>query len=695
MLSNVLFSHEPIGIIGGQGNAPYAALLYENGSLVTVQGLPPTGLTYRVGMNSSGLGLIGGTNGVNAYAAFVTPGGILEPIPGLLAPGEIYTVAINNEGIGVVGGGHLATLTPYGAVVFSEGMTFPFTGLPANGLLYGVAINQFGDIIIGGVGPANSAYAALTSIDGSVTPLTGLPATGAIFWVSTNNNNMRFIGGKDNTNVYAAFVTPENTVVPINNLPPGQNYSVSINAVGSAIMGGTSLSLPYAALVATDGAVKTINGLPQSNGIIYNVSLNDSGTGLIAGFSADRPYGAFVAPDGTLTPLKDLPTGTGFLDGLALHPAGIGLVGGVSSGEPFAALAAPNGQLTFLEGLPLTGEINSTAFSMLDKLVPKSIGPFDSFANTQFSLTKVLTQHTIFQYKIFAENPCHSQTDYSLWLAPFANVTLSKGAHAIPTYANQIGGVLLGVDYNGFQDLVIGGGASYTQNHVHYHHSHTSNSAITHESIFCYASWNRPFLFVNAALWTGLFQTSHKRHSFPGITSKAHLNSWNLSPHIEISSPFLVTLFKNCPGGPIDYVIDPFVSLDWVYNRQDRYREHGSSGFNIRLNDQNLSIFRTELGLRYFATHQYECGLLVVEEKLSYVNKTPTQKGARTASFVGAHSQFDVITLNPSTQNLVSYQIHTEFIPCNQDIYASFDYQGEFGKRFQSHLFTLTFGSNF
>ena len=114
------------------------------------------------------------------------------------------------------------------------------------------------------------------------------------------------------------------------------------------------------------------------------------------------------------------------------------------------------------------------------------------------------------------------------------------------------------------------------------------------------------------------------------------------------------------------------------------------------LNKQYASIFRSEMGLRFYETLQYGWGRLIMEEKISYVNRTPLQKGKSTASFIGAASSFEVETLNPSTQNLGSIQMHLEYLPSfSKDLYASFDYQGGFGASFQSHMLTLTLGKNF
>lgn len=681
---------DPRAILGGQGPAPYAAFLQADGSIVKLNGLPPSGLTYRVAVNPAGQGIIGGTSGLDAYAALVAPNGVLSPIAGLIAPGEIYTVAINKSGNGIIGGGHLNTNVPFAALVAKNGIATSLN-VPSSGLIYSVAIDSSGAGILGGIGPLNSAYASLVSPNGAVTPLSGLPATGGIFWVAANDSKTRFIGGQDSTSVYAAFIEPSGSVVPVAGLPPGLNYSVALNAAGKAIMGGTSLDLPYAALVAPDGSVTTLSGLPATAGKIYTVAINDSGTGLIVGFSASGPYGSLVAPGGTLIPLAGLPTGNGFLDGVALHSSGVGIVGGTLSNVPFAALVAPNGTLTYLSGLPANGEINTIAIASLDDLVPSSVGPFDSWANTQFALTDTLTQHCIIHQKNAGHHSCcfkSCEKDSSLWLALFGSYVHEKAHQAIPAFSNKIAGALLGLDYMGLQDVVIGGGLAYAYNSVHYFQS-LGDASIYQESAVLYATWNKSHFYMNAALWGGIFQSTNERRSFTFITSKAKPSGWNLSPHIELSAPFLIS---SC----YSVVIDPFVTFDWAHNWQSHFHEEGSSGFNIELNKQHASIFRSELGLRFYETLQYEWGCLILEEKISFVNRTPIDKGNGIASFIGAFSSFDVETLNSSAQNLGCAQIHIEWVPSNiHDIYASLDYQGGFGTAFQSHLLAFTMGKNF
>lgn len=686
----------PIALIGGQGDAPYAAFIEENGTIVKLPELPLSGLTYRVAINSEGNGLIGGTNGSKAYAAQVSPDGMLNPVSGLMSPGEIYTVAINHAGNGIIGGGHVVSNVPYAALVSCQGTVTPLN-LPANGLIYGVAISNSGEGIVGGQGPSNSAYAGIVSREGAVVQVNGLPSTGAIFWVASNSSKTKFIGGQSDTNAYAAFISPQGILLPVSNLPAGLNYSVALNDSGQAVMGGTAANLPYAALVAPDGSAQKIRGLPSSTGIIYNVAINPSGTGVIAGFAANKPYAALVYPNGGLVPLKGLPEGDGFVDGAAIHETGVAMIGGSESNKPFVGVVAPNGNISYLNGLPANGQINSISLASFKGIVPKSIGPFDSWANTQYALNDALNQHCIIHRNnnnkgcscSGAMPPFYFDNgNSSVWMSVLGSHVREKSHRSIPSFTNGITGVILGYDYLGIRNMVIGGGLAYAHNSVRYSNS-GGKAAIDQEYAVIYATHSGPTFYVNLALWGGVFQTNNKRRTLGFITSTARPTGWNLSPHVEISCPMLIS---SCQQN----VFDPFVSVDWSNNWQNNYCEKGSSGLNISLNDQHTSILRSEFGLRFYETFEFSWGNLLLEEKLSYVNRTPIHRKKANAAFIGSLSSFTVDTLNPSALNQGIYQVHAECSPsCLNSIYASLDFQGSFGTQISSQTLTFSIGKSF
>lgn len=680
-----LLADIPMAILGGQGPAPYASFLYNDGTILPID-LPDTGVVFRVGINSSGLGLVGGTNGVDAYAAFITPDRVTHPLEGLIAPGEIYSVSVNESGDGLIGGGHFNTNVPYAALVHWEGSVTPLS-VPASGLIYGVSINNSGNGVIGGIGPSNSAYAALTTLNGASISINNLPSTGAIFWVSNNDSDTILLGGQSNADIFASYVTTNGELTPITGLPEGLLYSVKVNSSGKGIIGGISNSIPYAAFVTPDGKFTKIDGMPLFGGKIYNVALNDSGTGLVAGFSLDTPYGAFVSSDGLVTELRGLPTGTGFVDGAALHPTGIALVGGTSNNVPFAALAAPNGQLTFLEGLPEQGEINSIGIAYLDNLIPKSLGIFNSWANNQFTLSNTLTQHCMLRHKKFMQCDCCYNPN-GIWVSFVGNHISEKSRQYVPAYTNEIVGGMVGFDYTGIDNVILGGGLAYTYNKVDFKKL-IGDAKINNESAVVYASVNFPYVYMNFALWGGFYQASVNRKSLEFIHSKATPDGLTLSPHMELSVPLPLT---KC----FEFVLEPYVAFDWVNNWQTHFWEKGESGFNIRLKDHYCGVLRSEIGLRFYQQFSFNSGLLVLEETGSYVNRAAFHNNTSRAWFVGSESPFTVVTSNNTGKNHVFGQVHCEFVPfCAWGLYGSLDYQGEFGSSYASNSFTFTLGKQF
>ena len=335
-------------------------------------------------------------------------------------------------------------------------------------------------------------------------------------------------------------------------------------------------------------------------------------------------------------------------------------MGGTSNNVPFAALAAPNGTLTYLGGLPSQGQINSIAISTLDTLVPGAVGPFDSWANTLFLFSNVLTQHTLFH-----RCGCNS----GFYAAPFFNYVYQNGRERVPNYSNAIGGALVGFDYNIRPNCLIGVGLAYANNAVHYFKKR-GHSDLNQESVVVYGTYSSSIINVNGALWGGFYQASNKRRSLEFITSKSHPYGWNLTPHLEISKTF-------CS-------FEPFVLFDWANHWQYRYHEKGGSGFNINLQNYHASILRSETGVRLYQTLCYSWGTIVFEEKGSYVNRTACHKGVHTATFDEAFSSFDIVTLSPRGQNHGVVELHAEVGP------AALDYQGEFGSSFQSHAVVFT-----
>jgi hypothetical protein len=697
--------------------------------------------------NSYGEGLVGGLDGfIDPYTAFVSiPDGAVTTFTS--NGGLLLGAALNNSPIGLIGGAFGTSASPpFAAFVSVPGgittaISFPFT----IGQIFDTALNNSPHGLIGGVKLDEFIpYAAIVSVpSGALTEIPLTISAGQILATSLNNTGFGLIGGTEGTSPqlpYAALVS-----VPGGSITATISFTFSTGAIEGTALNDSPIGLivgnstdtmfnsfPFGAFVSVPGGVITQTlSFTFTNGMINGAALNHSATGLIGGVSVEGfdnvPFAAFVSvPDGALTPI---PLGTftlGQISNVALNEAGIGLIGGQIPGSfptpasPYAALVAPNGALTRLTLTITSGQITCTALNdpaspppptppILVSIVPKSFGPFSSYANSLFALTHVLECHYMTNHKESSTDPsesisyltssrgdtrlhqyspycCCKQETYSLWGGAFGELVHQKRRGKIPAFTDEMAGAIVALDYMGVRDFVIGGGFAYVFDYVHYGEG-IGHANIDEEVGVFYGSYIRPHFFLNAALWGGGFQLDQERHSIESITSKTNANGWLLSPHLELSSPFDAEPW---------FVIDPFVLFDWANFWQSQLQEHGKSGMNIVLNNQYSSLLRSEVGLRFHEILRYRWGCLNFEEKASYVNRAPFHTGSGAAFFVGAISSFAIETYSPHVQNLGAVQLNLQWNSYNpKAVYGSLDYQGEFGPSFQSHMLVGEVGRDF
>ena len=195
-------------------------------------------------------------------------------------------------------------------------------------------------------------------------------------------------------------------------------------------------------------------------------------------------------------------------------------------------------------------------------------------------------------------------------------------------------------------------------------------------------------MYVDGALWASIFQTHQARNihltSFQ-FKSISHPEGFQLTSHFELGYNKEKPLYTSAS---FDFFINPFTMLDWANNWQQSYQEKGNSPFNAGQNAQYSSFLRTEAGLRFYETFFFKKWTLLLEEKGSYVNKTPFNVGRVNAFLVGSAGSFTVETFT-SSQNLGVVEMLFGFEPINRCYpYGSLSYQGEFGSGFQSHQVT-------
>lgn len=722
-------------IIGGRENTDdgYLAIVSSDGVAVRVTGDTPEGSAFvrGVAINSSGLSLVGGSElGLEPYMAFVSRDGVATRITGATPTPDAYlgTVDINESGAGIVGGQHIGANVPYVGMISPTGVVTQIYGAGAPvgaGSINSVAINDSGVGIAGGQdNGASFPYAAVISPDGEATLVSGAGApvtAGYIFSVAINNSGAGIIGGRDGvggTNTFASIVAPGGSATKVSGAgaPTGSGVinSVAINSSGTALIGGRDDSDPYAALVSSTGIASSLSGSsPQPGGTIDLVDINDSGMGILAGdHNGGELYAALVSPSGAAQLITgDAPPADSTYRFAAISESGVGLLGTTDPNDIFyAALVSPTGVASLITGEIAEGEAKLLTGDITDYLSfvdPISYGPANAFANPIIALSSnVLTNHL---QRVPEREAGQSQTaaltadasdriyqpqgqgceraNYAVWGAPFGLFATYDKGHSFPKLQEWSAGGIVGFDYLGWDNIVLGGGAAYSFQHVDYK-SQGGHAEIHQELLTVYAAWQGNHISIDGALWGGIYQMHNKRKTLGTINSTSNVDGGIFAPHLRVGAPFKINNTV--------LTVEPYTMFDWINNWQGSIREKGSAGLNIRMDSHYVSLLRSEIGLRLMQELHYKSGDLTFEESGSYVNRAPFNAKKESAYYVGSVSTFSVQLFSDRVENLGALRLSGRFVPCNIVYpYVSLTYLGEFGANLMVNTFALEVGKRF
>jgi hypothetical protein len=706
-IQSVAINETGIGLVGGYSGAStnaYVAKITADGT-ATQLGITTPLYISSVAINSSGIGLVGGCDNYQVYAAKIAADNSITtiPLPTTVDSAWINSVALNNSNVGLIGG---KVSTDYGAYVSriaadNTATTITLTDVQQYTAVTSVAINSSGlGIIGGGHGYKYSLYVAKIAANSSVaTPVTTPEVTSV--WASVN--------------------------------------SAAINDSGTAIIGGyyydnTPRNNIYVAAIAADAFTTTplISLFASDSDAISSVSINSSGVMLAGGNLNGTAYVARITADHVVSTISLPGLGSSSVNSVSINDLGVGLVGGLNNNSAYAAVIAPNGEATqlTLSSLGSLSCINSVAINntITSYFVPKSVGLYTSAINTQLSFCSALNahftalngmknessamqkhswfkQHKQSQLTAFNEVKKKSsatqrtswfkqrkqphlslQKTHNIWVAPLGNYTRIQKQGKIPTFTNEVIGMLAAYEYN-HSNFQIGGGLGYAFNYVHC--SESLGHGYIQEEVSClYGSYQHNHFWFDVALWAGVYQYHNDRHVLFTFTSKTHTHGWLLSPHIELAVPFGF-------GYENKYSVEPFVMCDWVHNRLHRFTESSASGLSLVMGSQYTSLLQSEGGVRFYEKLQSKEGQLLLEEKLSYINMTPFHFHGVNTYFVGSASTFAVAIGSSKMEHLGGVQLQGTFFPKHSTTYFGWVFNGEFNPSYQSYFTSLHLGKKF
>lgn len=202
-----------------------------------------------------------------------------------------------------------------------------------------------------------------------------------------------------------------------------------------------------------------------------------------------------------------------------------------------------------------------------------------------------------------------------------------------------------------------------------------------------YGTCNGDHAYLDLGLWGGYYNARNIRnihaYGFKGV-AKSHIHGWQLTPHLEFGYDYERNWFT----------LEPFAMADWVATWEHGLREHKAIAFDVTQEGRFCSLLRSEAGLRFFQTLKNPRIQIVFLEKASYAYQKFFHTGNIEAEIIDIPQKFSLQSFG-TAQNLGIAEVKILFIPTCINLYATLDYQGEFGSSYQAHLGTVSFGRDY
>ncbi|HSX10885.1 MAG TPA: autotransporter-associated beta strand repeat-containing protein [Chlamydiales bacterium] len=295
------------------------------------------------------------------------------------------------------------------------------------------------------------------------------------------------------------------------------------------------------------------------------------------------------------------------------------------------------------------------------------------------------------------------QNDF--WASGFGSFISQDGQNQNPDIEDTSSGVIVGYDYYGYENGIFSLLGGYIHNSID--EGDGLGKGKSHGGVLG--------LYGTGYLWNGYLeggvQGSYNRYGmnrnvgFDGITpfqatAKSSFNNWGLLLHVGGGYDWMCDLSANDDHNSMfdSVIVEPFAGFDWAINFQEDFTETGAAPLNMHTRSATPSIFKSQIGLNLYQTWNREEYVCILEESVSYVNKTPFDT-TMTSSVViapaplptGAPGSFTLLTYD-KVLNLGSLRAEVFYKHKPSEFFLSGSYAGEFGSGYISNAVQGTLG---
>ena len=247
-------------------------------------------------------------------------------------------------------------------------------------------------------------------------------------------------------------------------------------------------------------------------------------------------------------------------------------------------------------------------------------------------------------------NVARGDQQYALWTEGLGEWISQQPGRGNPGYASHTGGGLVGFDYYGEENGLMGAGLCYAKSRV-YQNYQAGENTVDYYAGTLYGTVYLGDGYIEFGLAGAYNDFSNERRvqytqglgGYFDETAKSAYWGAQLVPHL---------------GGGADWnfdwgTLEPFGTLDCAVLYHPAFSETGAEPLSMHQTSSWSELLRTELGLHAYELWTTSIGDFVLRETLSYVNKQPFHVGRINANIVGYPPGFTVDSFY-NNQNFVS-----------------------------------------
>lgn len=262
---------------------------------------------------------------------------------------------------------------------------------------------------------------------------------------------------------------------------------------------------------------------------------------------------------------------------------------------------------------------------------------------------------------------------WAFWLEALGEMIHQQEEHQNPAYSAATAGGLLGLDYYGVEDGLMGAALCFAKSSID-QHGHAGKNSIDYYAATLYGTAYIGDGYLEAGLAGALNHIENKRHiRFPQV---------GLPPFDETakSAYWAVQMAPHLAGGyDVNFswqTVEFFASLDYNFFFLPSFSESKADPLNMGQEKSFPQLFRAEAGINWYQLCRTSFGDVIFRETLSYINKKPFHVGYIDAHIVGYPPEFTVDSFTHD-QSLISPGF--EFLyRAQHGSFISFTYRGEF-----------------